>query len=142
MQWDGSPNAGFTTGTPWIAVNPNHVDIDAAAARSDAGSVFHHYRRLIELRHRSAVVVDGDFTMLLTDHPQVDVFTRSLGAEVLLVLGNVSGDTQPPGSLGDLAGWQGAEVVIANVDGADPVAIGLRPWEAVVLRRAPRPTAA
>ena len=51
MQWDDRPNAGFTTGTPWIAVNPNHVAINAAAARADDGSVFHHYRRLIELRH-------------------------------------------------------------------------------------------
>ena len=51
MQWDDSPHAGFTTGTPWIAVNPNHATINAAAARADPDSVFHHYRRLIELRH-------------------------------------------------------------------------------------------
>ena len=51
MQWDDSPHAGFTTGTPWIAVNPNHTTINAAAARADDRSVFHHYRRLIELRH-------------------------------------------------------------------------------------------
>ena len=61
MQWDDSPHAGFTTGTPWIAVNPNHATINAAAARADERSVFHHYRRLIELRHTSDVVVDGDF---------------------------------------------------------------------------------
>ncbi len=135
MQWDASPNAGFTSGTPWIAVNPNHVEINAAAARADPGSVFHHYRRLIELRHRSAVVVDGDFTMLRADHPQVYAFTRSLGAETLLVLGNVSGDEQPAESLADLDEWAGAEVVLANVDGPNPVVTGLRAWEAVVLRR-------
>src|SRR6185295_11010970 len=68
MQWDASPHAGFTTGTPWIAVNPNHVTINATAARADEAPVFHHYRRLIELRHASDVVVDGVFEMQLADH--------------------------------------------------------------------------
>ena len=54
MQWDASEQAGFTTGTPWIAVNPNHAEINAQAARADPDSVFHHYRRLIELRHTRA----------------------------------------------------------------------------------------
>ena len=132
MQWDDSPNAGFSTGTPWIAVNPNHTTINAAAARADDASVFHHYRRLIELRHRSPVVVDGDFAMVLADHPHVYAFTRSLGDETLLVAGNFSGSHQ------DLAGldeWADAEIVIANVEDPSPVTSGLRPWEAVVLRR-------
>ena len=73
--------------------------------------MFHHYRRLIELRHTSAVVVDGDFTMLLADHPHVYAFTRSLGAETLLVAGNFSGEHQPLDGLDDLDDWAGAEVV-------------------------------
>ena len=132
MQWDDSPQAGFTTGTPWIAVNPNHVTINAAAARADDHSVFHHYRRLIELRHTSDVVVDGDFEMQLADHPHVYAFTRTLGAESLLVLGNFTGDVQPVEGLDD---WAPAEVVIANTPAPDPFAAGLAPWEAVVLRR-------
>ena len=71
MQWDDSPHAGFTTGEPWIAVNPNHSEINAREARADPGSVFHHYRRLIELRHDEPAVANGDFTMLLEDDPQV-----------------------------------------------------------------------
>ena len=133
MQWDDSPHAGFTTGTPWIAVNPNHTTINAAAARADERSVFHHYRRLIELRHTSAVVVDGDFTMLLPDHPHVYAFTRTLGAETLLVAGNFSGEHQSLDGLDGLDDWAGAEVVIANVDDPAPITAGLRPWEAVVL---------
>ena len=92
MQWDASPQAGFTTGEPWIAVNPNHGEINAAAAVADQGSVFHHYRRLIELRHTDPVVVHGDFTMLLADDPQVYAFTRRLDDVELLVVANVSGD--------------------------------------------------
>ena len=135
MQWDDSPHAGFTTGTPWIAVNPNHTTINAAAARADDRSVFHHYRRLIELRHTSPVVVDGDFTMLLPEHPHVYAFTRSLGGETLLVAANVSGEHQHLDGLDDLDDWSGAEVVIANVDDPAPISAGLRPWEAVVWRR-------
>ena len=65
MQWDAGPHAGFTTGEPWLGVNPNHVEINAEAARADPDSVFHHYRQLIELRHALPVVAHGDFTMLL-----------------------------------------------------------------------------
>ena len=132
MQWDATTHAGFTTGTPWIAVNPNHTTINAAAARADERSVFHHYRRLIELRHTSPVVVDGAFAMLAPEHPHVYAFTRTLGSETLLVAGNFSGDHQIVDGLAD---WDGADVVIANVDDPAPITAGLGPWEAVVLRR-------
>jgi oligo-1,6-glucosidase len=132
MQWDASRHAGFTTGTPWIAVNPNHTTINAAAARADERSVFHHYRRLIELRHTSPVVVDGAFAMLAPEHPHVYAFTRTLGSETLLVAGNFSGDHQVVDGLDD---WDGADVVIANVEHPAPISAGLGPWGAVVLRR-------
>ncbi len=62
MQWDGSAHAGFTQGTPWAPVNPNYPEINAAAAVADDDSVFHHYRRVIELRHTEPAVAHGDFT--------------------------------------------------------------------------------
>ncbi len=76
MQWDGGPAAGFTTGVPWLAVNPNHTWLNAAAQYDEPTSVFNYYRTLIDLRHRDDVVVDGDFTMLLPDDPYVYAFTR------------------------------------------------------------------
>src|SRR4029078_4501120 len=63
MQWDASEHAGFTTGTPWLAVNPKHAAINTEAARADPDSVLHHYRGLIELRHTEPAVALGDFTM-------------------------------------------------------------------------------
>jgi len=135
MQWDDSAHAGFTTGTPWIAVHPNHTTVNARAARADERSVFHHYRRLIELRHTSPVVVDGDFTMVLADHPHVYAFTRALGAETWLVLGNVSGAPQDLDGLDERDVWDRADVVLSNVEGGPQVRRGLRPWEAAVLRR-------
>jgi oligo-1,6-glucosidase len=129
MQWDDSPDAGFTTGTPWLPVNPNYVDINAAAARADKASVFHYYKRLIDLRHTEPVVAHGDFTMLLPDDDKVYAFTRRLGDVELLVLGNFSGDSVPTGLSG------GSDLVIGNypADDADPIV--LRPWEARVYRR-------
>ena len=131
MQWDASEHAGFTTGTPWIAANPNHAEINAAAQRADPDSVFHHYRRLIALRHAEPAVAHGDFTMLLADHEQVYAFTRRHAGTELLVLANLSGE---PADVELPPGWAGAELVLANV--AEPGAGGaLAPWEARIHRR-------
>src|SRR4029077_2567334 len=79
MQWDAGPHAGFTTGEPWLRVNPNHTVINAAAAQADLSSVFNHYRALIALRHENALVVDGRFELLLPDDPQLWVIVRDGG---------------------------------------------------------------
>jgi oligo-1,6-glucosidase len=126
MQWDATEHAGFTTGEPWIAVNPNHTEINARAARADPDSVFHHYRRLIELRHTEPVVAHGDFTMLLADDERVYAFTRRLDDVELLVLGNFSASPATPA----IHGWDDADVLIG--EGAGVV---LGPWEGRVLRR-------
>ena len=134
VQWDSSEHAGFTTGTPWIGVNPDHVTVNAEAERADPRSVLHHYRRLIALRHDDVTVRLGDFTMLLPDDPHVYAFTRELDGDALLVLGNFSAEEQPvevPGR------WDGAQVVLGNLDEPAVPHDGralLRPWEAVVLR--------
>jgi len=129
VQWDASPNAGFTTGTPWLAVNPDHVEWNAAAQREDPASVLSHYRRLIALRHELAVVAQGDFGMLLPDHEHVYAFTRSLDGVTLLVVCNLSRTPHELALL--LPEAVGAELVLGNLPGAGEE---LRPWEARVLR--------
>jgi len=137
VQWDDSPQAGFTTGTPWLAVNPNHVEINAAAERADPESVFHHHRRLIELRHADPVVALGDFTMLLPEDEQVYAYTRELDGDALLVVVNVSGEERVV-DLGDAwptaedGGW-GDLVLGTHAEAGEPTT--LRPWEARVVRR-------
>jgi oligo-1,6-glucosidase len=135
MPWDGSPHGGFTTGTPWLDVNASYPSINAAKAVADPDSVFHHYRRLIRLRHDEPAVALGDFTMLLPEHEQVYAFTRSLAGTSLLVLANFS-DSDVSIDLPDAERWVGAELVIGNyADGAGPAAaVTLRPWEAQVHR--------
>lgn len=129
MQWDASSTAGFTTGVPWLPVNPNAAEVNAADQVDDPASVFTHYRRLIELRHTEPVVVDGDFTMLLADHPQVYAFTRRLGEVELLVMANLSSEAALA-PVGDA--WTGAEVLLGTPD-----TDSMGPWEQRVLRRGP-----
>ena len=130
VQWDAGPGAGFTTGTPWIAVNPDHVEVNVAAQRDDPDSVLAHYRRLIALRHAEPVVVDGDFTMLLPQDERVYAFTRSLGATTLLVLGNFSGEPVPA-PVPDAEAWARAELLVGRegAPGTDAAPIVLAPWE-------------
>jgi oligo-1,6-glucosidase len=129
VQWDASPSAGFTTGTPWLPVNPDHVEWNAASQRDDPASVLAHYRRLITLRRETPVVALGDFAMLLPDHEHVYAFTRTLDREVLLVVCNVS---PTPYRLADLLPQaRDARLVLGNL--ADPGDM-LRPWEALVLQ--------
>lgn len=91
MQWSDAPNAGFTTGTPWIGVNPNYKDINVEKALAEEDSVLHFYQRLIALRSGSETLKYGDFTLLLPDDPQLFAYRRTLGNETILVCCNFSG---------------------------------------------------
>jgi glycosidase len=136
MQWDDTESAGFTDATPWIAVNPNHKEINAQAELADDDSIFHHYRRLIELRHAEPAVAHGDFRMLLADHEHVYAFVRRYGTTELLVLANFSGEPATI-EVPEADRWQGAELILANyaVDATGGMRhLALRPWEARVYR--------
>ena len=93
MQWDDGPKAGFTTGEPWIKVNPNHTAINVVQALADPNSVLHYYRQLIRLRRENPIMVYGTYDLILDDHPQIYAFTRTLDDDRLLVILNFSGDT-------------------------------------------------
>ena len=138
MQWNSSSrHAGFTTGTPWIAVNPNYREINVAAELADPDSVLHHYRRLIERRHTEPVVALGEFTMLLPDDLRVYAFLRRLDDVELLVLGNFSA-TAVDAVVPEAAAWAHAESLVRN-HAAEPASPGesitLRPWETRAYRR-------
>ncbi len=116
MQWDDSENAGFSTATPWLPVNPNSEMVNAAAEIDDPDSVFSHYRALIALRHNEPTVAYGDFTMLLPDHDTIYAFIRAYESTRLLVLANFSSE---PVGFSNLSGagleeWKDAELVLRN----------------------------
>ena len=125
MQWDDSPHAGFTTGQPWLAVNPHYPDVNAAAQVEDPDSVFSHYRRLIQLRHELPVVAHGDFTLLASNHDQLFAYSRRHAGAELVVVANFS---RREAHMADLMHrCRDAELVVGDSTGA-----WLAPWEARV----------
>jgi oligo-1,6-glucosidase len=91
MQWTAGPQAGFTTGEPWIEVNPNHATINVDADRADPDGVFAHYRALIAARKAHRVIVEGRYQAFAADHAQVMAYTRTQGRTRLAVVANLSG---------------------------------------------------
>ncbi|MCD7035195.1 alpha-glucosidase [Metabacillus sp. GX 13764] len=134
VQWDSTENGGFTEGTPWLGVNPNYTEINAAQALEDKDSVFHYYKKLIQLRKQHDIIVYGTYDLLLEEHPEIFAYTRTLGDEKLLVVTNFSGNnpvfTVPEQIKGSY------ELLISNgVSGGDmPSEIELEPWEARVYK--------
>jgi oligo-1,6-glucosidase len=104
MQWSDEPNAGFTTGTPWLKVNPNYTTINARAELADDDSVFRYYQKLIALRRESEwkeIVVYGSYELLEPDDEQVFAYVRTYERKSLLIVSNLSAGradfTLPPG---------------------------------------------
>ncbi len=127
MQWDDSENAGFTTGTPWLPVNPNYRQINAAQQLKDPDSVFHTYRRLIELRKTYDVFREGSFRLLCPEDEAVFAYVRETEREKLLVVCNFSAEMQDftaPQEFSD------AKLLISNYTDQSCT---LRPYEAKML---------
>lgn len=131
MQWNAGPNAGFTDGNPWIAVNPNYTEINAEAQQNDPSSVFHYYQKLIALRHNFPIIVYGSFKPWLENDANVFAYQRFLEGESLLVLCNFSADTLSV-PLPDIKGKLDSQL-IGNYNDAESSA-PLRPYEARVYR--------
>jgi oligo-1,6-glucosidase len=136
MQWDASASAGFTTGTPWMRVNPNYEAINVAQAMAEPDSIFGYYQRLIRLRKVNPVVVYGTYELLLPDHEQIYAFTRTLEDDRLLVILNFTAGT-PVFELPAEVVFSEIEPLIGNyaIDPAEPIGrLALRPFEARVYR--------
>lgn len=88
MQWDSSYNAGFTSGKPWIKVNPNYKQINVENALRDKNSIFYYYQKLINLRKKHQAIVYGDLKMLMPDSENIFAYTRNFHNEILLVVLN------------------------------------------------------
>jgi oligo-1,6-glucosidase/alpha-glucosidase len=128
MQWSDDPNAGFTTGEPWLAVNPNYETVNARSQRRDPESVWHYYRRAIALRKGHPGLVAGDFEQLAPDHPTVFAYHRDAGR--YLVVCNFSTEAASIDLPWD---WADADRLLGNYSGgADGPALSLRPYEARV----------
>ncbi|EJP20495.1 oligo-1,6-glucosidase [Lachnoanaerobaculum sp. ICM7] len=129
MQWDASENAGFTTGKPWIAVNPNYKKINVADQLKREDSVFHYYQKLIRLRKENEIIVYGNYELLLPEDENIFAYKRTLDNQKLLVVCNFSKSEQKF----DFSGYENAKVLISNYN-RDARKDGiLKPYEATVL---------
>lgn len=133
MHWDDSEQAGFTTGTPWLPVQPNYKEINAEAAVESDESIFHMYRELIQLRKDNPLIVWGDFELLLAEHSTIFAYTRSYEGETWLVAANVS---ERAIRLELDEKFQGGKLVVSNYDrdDIDLKKAVLQPFEAFVVR--------
>ncbi|MBE6557316.1 MAG: alpha-glucosidase [Ruminococcaceae bacterium] len=94
-QWNSEENAGFTTGKPWIKVNPRYEEINLEMDRASADSIFAYYRALADMRAEHPAIIDGDLRFWLTDHPDVIMYTRACARETLLVIANYTDNSTP-----------------------------------------------
>ncbi len=90
MQWTAGENAGFTTGKPWLKLNPNHSEINVQTQQEDQNSILSYYRQLIQVRATNPVFIYGSYELLLKDHPQVYAYSRTRGNESAIVICNLS----------------------------------------------------
>ncbi len=93
MHWNNQTNAGFSEGAPWIELNPNYPEINVESALADPGSIFYHYKTLIELRKAHPAIVYGSFIPVFEEHDKVFAYVRELNGEQLFVVCNFSGDS-------------------------------------------------
>lgn len=128
MQWNDSQNAGFTNGTPWIEVNPNKKEINAAAQINDPDSVFSYYQKLIQLRHQSKLIVYGDYKELDPEDNDVFAYKRLYNGKELLVISNFT-DKQVTRNYNQA---NAVSLIISNY--RDDKITTLRPYETKVYR--------
>ncbi|MBC8083645.1 MAG: alpha-glucosidase C-terminal domain-containing protein, partial [Hymenobacter sp.] len=132
FQWDATANAGFSTGTPWLKVNPNYPQLNAAAEEKDPGSVLNYFRKATAMRREHKVLVYGQYQLLDEANPHIYAYTRTLGKERVLVVLNFTSEQRgwalPAGLKLSGAPW------LNNYPGFTPTAtLALQPWQAVVV---------
>lgn len=131
FQWDTTQNAGFTTGTPWLKVNPNYQTINAEAQEKDPNSTLNYFKKLVKLRKQEPAFVYGTYTLLDKENPNVYAYTRELNGKKLLVLLNFS-DKEATYNTGFLT--LKSKIILGNYqDLINTKTNMLRPYEAKII---------
>jgi oligo-1,6-glucosidase len=130
FQWDNSANAGFTTGTPWLKVNPNYLTVNAAAQENDPNSVLNYFRKLINLRKKEFTLIYGKYTLLDKNNPDIYTYTREFEGKKMLVLLNFRAKNASA-SIGDID-MSKANLIVDNYNAEGVEPLNLRPYEAKI----------
>lgn len=126
-QWDGTENSGFSTGKPWLKVNPNYSRINLEADRADPASIFAFYQKLLRLRKENPAIYEGDLRFLLEDHPHMLVYLRSCQEQTLLILCNKSGLRVPKTLPAEISAHRWKRL-LTNRENTAPSLEENRPW--------------
>ncbi|MED4461993.1 glycoside hydrolase family 13 protein [Metabacillus fastidiosus] len=89
MQWTDEINAGFTTGKPWLPVNSNYCSINVKQSLQDPDSIYHYYKKMIELRKEHEALIYGSYDPVLEEHDKIFAYTRTLNDDVFLIMANL-----------------------------------------------------
>jgi Glycosidases len=136
MQWNASPNAGFTTGKPWIKVNPNYKEINVEKDESNEDSILNYYRRMIKVRKENPCLIYGNFVPLFEKHKNVFTYLRELENERCLVILNLTSKPSTIQLPKDLKN-SNKKLLIKNLKEGPYESNGrikLRPYEALVYK--------
>jgi oligo-1,6-glucosidase len=128
FQWDDSENAGFTSGKPWLKVNPNYTEINAEMQEKDENSVLNYFRRIVKMRKENLVLIYGDYTLVDAENSSVYAYTRELDGRKLLVLLNFKAHEAKVKTDIDLSA---AKVLIGNYAESSTDKT-LKPYESIV----------
>lgn len=91
MQWNAEQGAGFTTGTPWLKLNPNYKTVNVAAAQQDDNSILNYYKKMIKLRKSDQLLIYGKYDLILPDDEQMYAYTREWNGEKAVIVVNMFG---------------------------------------------------
>lgn len=136
MQWDDSKHSGFTTGEPWIELNPNYTSINVKEAMTDKDSVFHYYKKLLAMRKKHPIMAYGKYQLILEEHEQIYAYTKVLEDEKWLIILNFT-DQEVCFHKPKEVEVTTEELILSNYEVADGVGIesfNLRPYEARIYK--------
>ena len=135
IQWNASENAGFTTGTPWIKLNPNYTEINVEDTLKQENSIFNFYQQLIKIRKDYEIITIGDFELLYEEDSNIFAYTRKSEKEELCVVANFTGETVECNGLSEIA-TEYDRVLLTNYTLERTVKDVLRPYEAIMFYKA------
>jgi alpha-glucosidase len=133
MQWSSSVNAGFSTGAPWLKVNPNYKEVNVEAQEKDPFSILNFYKNLIQLRRTNELFVYGSYELLMEKDKQVYAYLRELDGKKAIVISNLTKDHAIWEAEEDVPAVSESKLALKNYESVKPhedvSSLELRPFE-------------
>lgn len=136
MQWNKEQNAGFSSGNPWIEVNPNYLEINVKKDLQDSNSIYRFYQKLLKLRNNNQVLLDGNYDLITPEDSAIFAYTRSSDKDKVAVICSFVPYKVKYELPEDFVNKN--KVILSNYDDREDMAsntIYLRPYEGVVIKR-------